>query len=383
MLKEGQSVISPFLVTLFNKTLQTQNYPEEWSIGIITPLLKTGETDNPDNCRGITLNSWISKLFTRLLNNRLTEVIENKNLFKHNQIGFRKGFHTADHVLTVKTLIGKYLSQKKKLCLCFVDFKKAYDTVWRIGLLSKLRSYRISNRFMNLLYSMYSKTKSNVKLQNGLTRTFPTTIRLEQECNLSPALFNLLINDINNIFDEISYQPAQLADILVNSLLYADDLILVSESGSGLQNCLKKLQTYCDKWKLKVNTKNRKTMKVEERQSRQSEENFLFGETPIEECKSYTYLGTVISNNGKFKANIKQLCKTASRAMYTLLCHTNKYSGVNIKLLMDLFDKIIVPICTYNSEVWGSALFTKQFLAIVFYLKINRKTQYRKFKYRF
>ena len=51
-------------------------------------------------------------------------------------------------------------------------------------------------------------------------------------------------------------QPAQLADILVNSLLYADDLILVSESGSGLQNCLKKLQTYCDKWKLKVNTKN-------------------------------------------------------------------------------------------------------------------------------
>ena len=251
MLKEGQSVISPFLVTLFNKTLQTQNYPEEWSIGIITPLLKTGETDNPDNCRGMTPNSWISKLFTRLLNNRLTEVIENKNLLKHNQIGFRKGFHTADHVLTVKTLIGKYLSQKKKLCLCFVDFKKAYDTVWRIGLLSKLRSYRISNRFMNLLYSMYSKTKSNVKLQNGLTRTFPTTIRLEQECNLSPVLFNLLINDINNIFDEISYQPAQLADILVNSLLYADDLILVSESGSGLQNCLKKLQTYCDKWKLK------------------------------------------------------------------------------------------------------------------------------------
>ena len=64
---------------------------------------------------------------------------------------------------------------------------------------------------------------------------------------------------------------------------------------------------------------------VEKRQSCQSEENFLFGETPIEECKFYTYLGTVISSKGKFKANIKQLCKTASRAMYTLLSHTNKY----------------------------------------------------------
>ena len=50
--------------------------------------------------------------------------------------------------------------------------------------------------------------------------------------------------------------------------------------------------------------KNPKTMKVEKRQSRQSEENFLFGETPVEEYKSYTYSGTVISSNGKFKANI-------------------------------------------------------------------------------
>ena len=68
-------------------------------------------------------------------------MIENKNLLKHNQIGFRKGFCTVDHVLTVKTLIDKYLSQIKKLFLCFVDFKKAYDSLWRTGLLSKLQSY--------------------------------------------------------------------------------------------------------------------------------------------------------------------------------------------------------------------------------------------------
>ena len=118
MLKEGQSVISPFLVTLFNKILETQYYPEEWSIGIITPLHKTRDLDNSDNYRWTTLNSCINKLFTRLLNNRLTEIIENKNLLKHNQIGFRKGFYIADHVLTVKTLIDKYLSQNKKLYLC-------------------------------------------------------------------------------------------------------------------------------------------------------------------------------------------------------------------------------------------------------------------------
>ena len=78
-------------------------------------LHKTGELESPDNSRGITLNSGISKLLTRLLNNRLTEVIENKNLLRHNQIDFRKGFRTIDHVFTVKTLVDKYLSQNKKL----------------------------------------------------------------------------------------------------------------------------------------------------------------------------------------------------------------------------------------------------------------------------
>ena len=131
--------------------------------------------------------------------------------------------------------------------------------MWRIGLLSKLQSYRISNRFINL-YSMYSKTKSGVQLQIGLTQAFPTTIGLKQGCNLSQFFLNLFIN-INNIFDEISWQPAHLSDILVNCLLYADDLILVSESRFDLQNCLK-LQTYCNKYKLKVNTKKPKQWRL-------------------------------------------------------------------------------------------------------------------------
>ena len=87
-----------------------------------------------------------------------------------------------------------------------------------------------------MLYSTFSKSKSSVQLQNGLTRAFPTTTGLKQGRNLSPVLFNLFINDINDLFDEIFCQPAQFANILLNSLLYADDLILVSESRFGFQN---------------------------------------------------------------------------------------------------------------------------------------------------
>ena len=166
-----------------------------------------------------------------------------------------------------------------------------------------------------------------------------------------------------------SFQPAQLADILVNSPLYAHDLILVSESGSGFQNCLKKLQTYCDKWKLKVNTK-----KIQNNEDWEKTISPIWGKIFIRKNTNWrmqvlhTYLGTVISSNEKFKANMQQLCKITSRLMYTLLSHTNKCLVGNTKLLMDLFDKIILPICTYNSEVWGSAFFTKQYSRHSFFI---------------
>ena len=97
------------------------------------------------------------------MNARLTQFIEEKSILKHNQIGFRKGFRTADHVFTIKTLIDKYLSKNKKLYLCFVDFRKAYDTIWHKDLFSKLSAYGISNKFISLLENMYKKVKMSVR----------------------------------------------------------------------------------------------------------------------------------------------------------------------------------------------------------------------------
>ena len=138
MIKASASIILPFLVIFFNKILETKEHPDEWVVGITTPLHKSGEIDDPDNYRGITINSCLSKLFTLLLNNRLTNYINKEDALKFNQIGFRKGFQTADHVLTLKTLIDKYLNRNQKLYICFVDFRKAYDSIWCKYLFQKL-----------------------------------------------------------------------------------------------------------------------------------------------------------------------------------------------------------------------------------------------------
>ena len=81
----------------------------------MVPIHKSGELGEPNNYRGISLNCCLSKLFTLLLNTRVNQFCEENEIIHENQIGFRKGFRTADHVLALKTLTDQAFKDKKKL----------------------------------------------------------------------------------------------------------------------------------------------------------------------------------------------------------------------------------------------------------------------------
>ena len=85
---------------------------------------------------------------------------------------------------------------------------------------------------------MYEKNKLSVRLPRGIAEFFPSNVGLKQGCNMSPILFNLFVNDINEIFDVRFCHPVSLGNIKLSNLLYADDLILISETKTGLQSCL-------------------------------------------------------------------------------------------------------------------------------------------------
>ena len=77
-------------------------------------------------------------------------------------------------------------------------------------------------------------------------------------------------------------------------------------------------------------------------------------------CKSYLYLGTIMSHNGTFKLNINELSKKSSWVMYSILGNVKTFYAENIKMLIDLFDKMILPMWTYNCEVWGASFFSSK-----------------------
>lgn len=358
ILKASSPYIVDYILQLFNYILSSEIFPDIWGLGIIFPLFKSGEQDDPNNYRGISINSSLSKLFTQIMNDRLTTFTENNNVIHFNQLGFRKGYRTADHVFTLKTLIDQSLFSKKELHVCFVDFRKAYDTVWRDGLFLKLLGYGVSPKFVRILKSMYSTLSCCIRLPFGLSQQFPSLTGLRQGCNMSPLLFNIFINDfIDSLVNTESSSP-MLNNIPISCLLYADDLVLISESSSGLQNLLNSLHTFTNKWFLEVNPIKTKTM-IFSRKRKLLNSSFFIGSAPIAPCDSYCYLGCTFTKNGTFKLASETLYEKATKAMYGVLNTFYKYSNCPIKFMLKLFDSLVVPIALYNSEVWGPLCFTK------------------------
>ena len=275
------------------------------------------------------------------------------------QLGYKKKASTADHILTLKNIIDKYIlrSSRTFLFACFVDFKSAFDTVWRRALIYKLVKLGITGKFIDIIENMYSSVFYCVKLNGCISEKIPSNVGVKQGCVLSPLLFNLYLHDLTSIFDP-TCDPISLYDIKLSCLMFADDLVILSESAKGLQNALDKLYEYCSQWGLTVNTNKTKVLIFNRGGYPLSQYNFKLNGSDIEIVLSYCYLGIIFSASGCFKKACEALTSKALKAFYKFKqIHPNN----NVPLALKLFDTLVTPIATYGGAIWGVLCTGKNF----------------------
>ena len=159
-----------------------------------------------------------------------------------------------------------------------------------------------------------------------------------------------MINSIPSLFDK-DCDPLTLGDKAINCLLYADDLILLSKSEKGLQNCLDHLDGHCKEIGMVINISKTKIM-VFNKAGRKLNVNFTINEQRLEVGTEYKYLGIVFCPSVSFTKAKENLYKRSLKAYFKL---KKAILGINNpKLGKHLFDHTISPIITYCSEVWGS-----------------------------
>ena len=119
------------------------------------------------------------------------------------------------------------------------------------------------------------------------------------------------------------YLPGKLNNISINCLLYADDLVFISESATGLQRCLNDLNSFCNKWHMKINLTKTKYMVIT-RNGHGEEVNLKFNGEGVTQVNSYCYLGTMISSCRSFSLAMRTQYKKGIKAMFALLLSINR-----------------------------------------------------------
>ena len=339
------------LLKLVNIIFSKHIYPSKWALNFLKPIFKKGSTKDPDNYRGLAIGSAFAKLFSFILLKRLTNFIDIKTLLSPHQIGFIKGKTTSDHIFFLRTIVEKVVKRnKKKLYAVFIDFKKAYDTVNRELLLKKLQSLGINGVFMRNINAMYNKTEYTIKLKGGYTRAIKSNLGLKQGCPLSPLLFNLYIDDIKDIFDA-KCDPIDIQDIKINHFLYADDLVILSESPAGLQHCIDKAFNFATAKHLTINVKKSKTM-VFNHTGKFVRDTFTLDNKALEPVQSFCYLGVDIKCSGTMKHAMNVLNDKGRKALRPLLCAIARFN-IPVTTSINLFHTFISPILLYNTENWS------------------------------
>lgn len=351
--KYGILHIISYLNKLFNKLLNTGYFPSQWSEGFIVPLHKKGDPDLPENYRGITLLSTLGKLFSRILNTRLNKWAESYQIYVEAQAGFREQMGTMDNIFVLHGLINHLLNENKKVIVCFVDFTKAFDYVVRENVWLKLIKYGVRGKFLNVLRSMYSNVKSRIKTQNMLSESFICTLGVRQGDCLSPFLFSLYLNDLEETFMLQGFAGIEIEMFKLFILLYADDIVIFSENLNELNKGLSILKNYCEKWKLVVSVQKTKIMIFQKGGRINRNVKFMYGDTEIEIVRKFTYLGIVFTTGGSFCETFEALSGQALKAIYKLKTYLQKLTDLPVKHVLDLFDKLILPILNYGCEVWG------------------------------
>ena len=323
------------LTSLFNAVFQSGQYPTEWSIAKLFTVYKKGPRSDPRNYRGISVISFLAKLYDPILNSRLSR------WFKPDveQAGAQKHRGCCEQLLTLRLLVDFARHSKQTLFVTFVDFRQAYDRVPRRRLIEILQQQGCGQRMLSALVSGLSDTRSLLN-----TIMVDSSIGVRQGGSSSCFLFTLFVNPLTRALNALGPDG-----FLENHhvLLLMDDTVIFASSRERMQTKLDTLHEYCAQHGMQVNVSKTKFIAI----NADNDMPFRLGDLNIESTDTYVYLGSPIMNSSitdQVKKHVQM--KMSARRKFSSFLSRNDDAPFHVK--RKVWDAALNSAILYSCETW-------------------------------
>jgi hypothetical protein len=211
------------------------------------------------------------------------------------QRGFRRGCSCVDAIFTAQQIIEKRKEHNLPLFLLFTHYEKAYGNVNR-DMLWQVMEEKIPNSLLRTTKCIYKNMKVSIKFNDDtISDPVQTNKGVRQGCGLSPILFNTHINKILQEFKMVINKGIQLTNSkIINTILYADDQILMATSENELQTIAYCLNLIARKYKLNISNSKTKSMTICGNHIQRVK--IVINDNSIEQVSEFKYLGYLTSD---------------------------------------------------------------------------------------
>ena len=346
LLKAGDEAVAKWITKLCQRILDGEDIPKDWLHGTIIPIHKKGDHTSCSNYRPINLMSHGYKIMAKWIHDRIKNRLD--EVMGEEQAGFRTGRGTADQVFTLAQIIEKTWEYDIDLYAVFIDFKQAFDSVWREGMIQVLKHYGFEKQIVDIIERLYNETVAEVKKGSIITDTFKTERGIIQGCPLSPQLFNLLLEKVMELSLGDFEGGIMIDGVTITNLRYADDIVLLGKTQEEVRRMTELVEEHCKRYKLNINVNKTKVMKV----GREQEQVIIDLEAGrLEQVEEFKYLGVSFTKTGDTARAIQERIKLGYAAM-NRLTKIWKENTISRSLKIRLFNAIVVPTVLYGAESW-------------------------------
>ena len=344
-IKYADKALVPLLSLCFTSFFAHGFLPESMLSVVLVPVIKdkAGKISSKDNYRPIALASVFSKTIEVIILGRI-EIFLDTN---PNQFGFKKKHGTDQCIYVLKEIIDLYRTLNGSVFVCFLDASKAFDRVNHRTLFKNLSERGVPVYILRILMYWYHNQTTCIKWGDLLSTKFKVTNGVREGGILSPYLFNVYVDELSEQL-KMCNVGCSMNGHLINHIMYADDLVLISPSSAGLCQLLRECEKFGMSHDVKYNAKKSAVMIFRSATLKGcSIPEFKLKGVTLHVVATYKYLGNYISDDLSDDDDINRQRRTLYVQGNIIL---RKFSMCFLEVKLTLFRSYCSPM--YGVQLW-------------------------------